>query len=136
MRAMKNPTLRLLIPFDGSDHALRACRYATRLSQCRAHLKCFLLYVSASGSVEANAQEAESVFEAARRALTGFGMRLSTCHLAGDVSSTIIKYAEEVECDVIVMGTRSMGLALGTITFGSVASAVAADSKVPVTLVK
>ena len=55
--------------------------------------------------------------------------------LVGDTASMIVKRAEELNCDGIVMGTRGMG-AIGNLVMGSVATKVVHLTKLPVTLVK
>ena len=54
--------------------------------------------------------------------------------LVGPTAQTIIEYAEEQDCDHIVMGTRGLG-AVTSMVLGSVTNKVLSLTPVPVTLV-
>ena len=62
-------------------------------------------------------------------------MTFTTEILVGSVPHAIVKRAEDLGCDGIVMGTRGMG-AIGDLVMGSVATKVIHLTKLPVTLVK
>lgn len=70
-----------------------------------------------------SADDAEGVVNATRTALERTGARLTgevlTCH-AGDVGTTIAKAAAEMDCDLVVVGSRGLS-DLGAAVLGSVA---------------
>jgi nucleotide-binding universal stress UspA family protein len=141
--------MKILIPVDGSDNALRAVRHVldTRdwyKTPVAAHLLNVQLPV-ASGAVKMfisrdqlhdyYEEEGQAALKAARDLVRAAGLE---CHArigVGDVAATVAGFAADEHCDLIVMGTRGMG-ALGNMVLGSVATKVIHLAPVPVQLVR
>ena len=139
---------RVLIPVDGSDSSLRAVTTAVRaVLECRTRPEIHLLTVQApilSGNVtrfftaeaidDFYQEEGQNALEAAKQLLDTAGIEYSEHVQIGPAAQTITLYAEDHDCDHIVMGTRGLGAVTGLV-LGSVANKVLGLSKVPVTLV-
>jgi nucleotide-binding universal stress UspA family protein len=147
--AEENEMLKVLVPVDGSDNALRALRHviATR-SRYSDSLDLHVLNVQrpiASGAVrmfisqdtlnDYYREEGEKALESARELTAQSGMACRFHIAVGEEGASIAHYADEHSCDLIVMGTRGMG-GLGNLVLGSVATRVIHLAHVPVTLVK
>jgi nucleotide-binding universal stress UspA family protein len=141
--------MRILVPVDGSESALRAVRYAISLrDKFREPMEYDLINVQrriASGNVrmfvsqeEINRFYQEEGASALRDAREAFETSAAPCavHVAvGDEPECIARYAAEHASDLIVMGTRGMGT-IANMLLGSVSVRVAHLSPVPVLLVK
>ena len=140
---------RLMLPFDGSENALRAVRHAIGLAKSNPPVSVHLLhaheppllygevavYVDAAKLAELQRREGLALLAAAEAVLRDTGVEFSSESLVGPVAETIVRRAEELGCAAIVMGTRGMG-AIGTLLLGSVANKVVHLTRLPVTLVK
>ncbi len=140
--------MKILLPVDGSEHALAAVRYALRL-KCDGLKASFVLATvqestylyellltphsdvleRVSGAVGARALEgAEALLNAAGESYE--------CEIgSGYTAETLIEIAQRHACDAIIMGARGWG-ALRSALLGSVSQAVLHASTVPVTIVK
>ena len=65
--------------------------------------------------------------------LTGAGIRVDTLARAGDPGPEIVRAADELDADLIVLGGRKRSI-LGTILFGSVSEAVTRATDRPVAI--
>ena len=140
---------KLLVPFDGSENALRALNHA--ISMVRqggpASLHVVNVYEEPDfhGEVEAfmpharfvelERRRCESRLDAAGRVLDDAGVSYAREVLVGQIAPVIAKRAEELGCEGIVMGTRGLS-AMGNLVMGAVATKVVHFAHVPVTLVK
>jgi nucleotide-binding universal stress UspA family protein len=141
--------LKVLVPVDGSDNALRALRHvASNESTCRAAGEIYLLNVQppvASGVVRMfltpgnlkgyYEEEAEKVLAVAREELRKAGVSFTAELRVGEMGETIARYAREKGCGLIAMGTRGLS-SVGNLLLGSVASKVINLTDVPILLVK
>jgi nucleotide-binding universal stress UspA family protein len=141
--------MRILVPVDGSDSALRAVRYAISLREkLREPVEYHLLNVQrriASGNVrlfvsqeEINRfyqEEGASALRGAREALESSAAPCAVHVAIGDEPECIARYAAEHRSDLVVMGTRGMGT-IANMLLGSVSARVIHLSPVPVLLVK
>jgi nucleotide-binding universal stress UspA family protein len=141
--------LKVLVPIDGSDNALRALRHVlSQQSICRQPEEIHLLNVQppvASGVVrmfvsKADLQsfykeEGEQALAPAREQLEKAGIAFHSEVRVGDSGETIVRYAREKGCAFIAMGTRGMGSVTGMF-MGSVATKVVSLTDIPVLLVK
>ncbi|WP_051933294.1 universal stress protein [Massilia sp. BSC265] len=73
--------------------------------------------------------------DAARQILDAAAIPYRLHCRAGDPASEIAAQARESGCDMVIMGTRGLGL-MGNLVIGSVASRVVCYVDVPVTLIK
>ncbi len=140
---------KILLPVDGSENANRALRYVIdRADWYRDPLDLHLLNVQlpvASGAVKmfiSKAQLNDYYRDEGHAALKNARAELDAANIAyqhhigvGDLGATIIAYAREIGCDLIVMGTHGRGAFAGAL-LGSVASKVVHQAPVPVLLVK
>jgi nucleotide-binding universal stress UspA family protein len=141
--------MKILLPVDGSENALRATRFAIKLAHsCPEGAELHLLSVQMpiiSGDVkmfvsqeQINAyyhDEALKALAEARAILDAYGVHY-TFHIGvGQLAETIAAYAKDKACDQIVMGTRGLGSVKGLL-LGSVTTKVMHLVDIPVTLVK
>lgn len=140
---------KLLVPVDNSENALRALRYAIRLAKqnspvelviVTAHEAAFdnprTLAYQPKEKLEKMLQEhSEDMLRPAAEEAKAANVTFTSEILVGSVPHVIVKRAEDLGCDGIVMGTRGMG-AIGNLVMGSVATKVIHLTKLPVTLVK
>lgn len=141
--------MKILLPVDGSACALRAVEHL--IAHCawfRDVPEIHLLHVHAPipiGRIQAHVgqetlqsyyrAESEEQLRAAQQALDAAG-RFHTTHIhVGPPAEVIARLANELGCDLIVMGTHGRGAVAGLL-MGSVASKVLHFACCPVLLVK
>lgn len=142
--------MKCLLPVDGSESSTRAIEHVLKLIHPEAPPEIYLLHVRPpieSWEVRrfltpeeiANMQrhEGEEELRACRALLDAAGISYRYEVLVGDgqVAEAITHYAEEHDCDFIVMGTHGR-TGLKHLLMGSVATDVIHGTKIPVTLVK
>lgn len=141
--------LKILLPTDGSDYALRAVRHLTEHADWyREPLEVHLLNVQlpiASGAVKMfiSQQQLNDYYrEEGLKHLQQARSLLETAAVAyqhhigvGELASTIVDYATDKGCKMILMGTRGRGALKGAM-LGSVAMKVLHRAEVPVLLVR
>jgi nucleotide-binding universal stress UspA family protein len=140
----KPPARRVLVPFDGSLGAIHAVQHVVSLAKAGHRGTILLLNVQAplaksplpgAGSdVEARAA-GEAILKKALQLLDAPHIPCQWEVLVGVPAEAIIAAVDRYQIDLIVMGSTGMG-ALARLFLGSVAMAVAQESKIPVTLVK
>lgn len=140
---------RLLVPVDGSDHALRALQHAVELARERGDTVIHVVtvhdapdiygeiavYVTPEKMAELQRRGSEANLAPARKLLDAAGVPYQAEILVGKTAEAIARRADELKCAAIVMGTRGMS-SLGGFVMGSVATKVVHAASVPVTLVK
>lgn len=141
--------MRILLAVDGSDHGVRATAEVLRLAaHFSASPEIHLLFVHApvpSGLLQQHVsrdalndyyrEEGNDATRAALETLRNAKVE-PVLHLhVGPPAETIARYAEQQDCEMIVMGRRGHG-ALASFALGSVASGVLHHSKRPVLLVR
>ena len=143
--------LKVLMPVDGSETALRAATQFAALAPKLQEAEVLLLNVqrpvalneriidgrpSELRHLEAPLREAaEKLFASTRKVLEGAGIEYTTHVEFADPATAIADYAQGHHCDLIVMGTRGLG-AIAQITLGSVSNKVLHLTAIPVMLVK
>jgi nucleotide-binding universal stress UspA family protein len=141
--------MKILIPIDGSENALRAVRQVLdNRGWYREALEIHLVNVQlpvASGAVrmfipqdqlrEYYDDEGQKALQAAKDLLQQSGVPFHCRVGVGDPAPTIVHYCTEQGCELIAMGTRGLG-ALGNVLIGSIATKVIHLAHVPVLLVK
>lgn len=137
----------ILIPVDGSEHSMFACKLAVKLAkdipgQETMHLvHCFPPIpgiIGGSGKeelVEEHKKEAEAIFAPYKKLFEDEGFPCKTYVLFGDIGQSIAQAAEDYNCDLIIMGTRGMN-ELKSLILGNVSHDVLQYAKVPVLLAK
>jgi nucleotide-binding universal stress UspA family protein len=141
-------SLRILVAVDGSAWSLRAVEHVLRLRAAHCELELHLLNVQIpleSGHVrmfiahdaieEYYRDEGLAALKDASAALAAAGEPCTTHIAVGHVSETIVRYAAEMQFDLIVMGTHGR-TGLRHVAMGSVAAGVIKHATVPVTVVK
>ena len=141
---------KVLVPFDGSDHAMRALGYVIELSaDLKKPLEVHLLNVQASpidyslylapdmieGVKAGLNDEGKRVLDDAFELLTAAGTPFQAHVDLGNVAEQVEAQVQKLGCDVIVMGTRGLSSVTGLL-LGSVATRVIHEASVPVTLIK
>lgn len=140
---------KILVPIDGSDNALRAVQYAVQVAKDRQSASIHLLtvhlepelqgaitvYLDRDKLKEIYRERGETLLERAGAVVEASGVTCTKEMLFGDVAPAIARRADELGCDVIVMGTRGLG-ALGSLVLGSIATKVVHLTQRPVTLIK
>ncbi|MCC7547024.1 MAG: universal stress protein [Burkholderiales bacterium] len=141
--------MKILVPFDGSDNALRALRQVLDRQgwyreQPQVHVVnvqlpvasgAVKMFISADQLRDYYEEEGEKALQRAREVLQSAGVPHHVRIAVGDIAATLAQYATDNGCALIVMGTRGMG-ALGNMLLGSVASKVIHLAAQPVLLVK
>lgn len=140
---------KIMVPFDGSENALRAVHYAVSLARDESPAVVHLvtvnpvpviygeaaLYMDLRKLTELQQEHSKRLLKPAEELLSRAGVSYDKQILTGDVATTIVQHAEDLTCDVIVMGTRGHG-ALTNLIVGSTAMKVVHLTKLPVTLIK
>lgn len=142
--------MRVLVPVDGSGPAQRAVAHAIALIRDPAADEIVLLNVqsaetldvsdvsgviSAASDRERAAARFHEILGEAEQLCRNAGIRCRSDAALGPIAETIVQRAAELAADQIVIGSRGLGT-LERLVLGSVALAVAAAAKVPVTIVK
>jgi nucleotide-binding universal stress UspA family protein len=137
---------KVLLPVDGSDQSGRAIDFFLTHIVHIGPVEAVLLYVHPASETRALAmhrdvvlaelgRSAEEVVAEPRQRLDAGGISYKQRFEIGDIAQTIVKVAQEEDCDQIIMGTRGHG-AMAGLLLGSVATKVLQLTDVPVTLVK
>lgn len=140
----------ILVPFDGSENALRAVEEAVSLFQKKnLHVRLLNVQEPIHGGevllkdtlhelrvIEKDREHAGlAILEPARSLLETAGVSFDAHARIGKPAETIVSFAREFHCDMVVMGTRGEG-AIKKLVMGSVASKVVNLASVAVLLVK
>jgi len=135
---------KILVPFDGSDHAVEALKMAVKIAESCEDAELVLATVVKPGTLQIDqtnitdpAKEPVIVSEKLRAAKDALpeGLKSETLELEGQPGDVLIKLADEKGADLIVMGSRGIGAFKGMF-MGSVSSFVVSQSKCPVMIVK
>ena len=138
---------RILVPTDGSEETRRAVEHAIDLAE-EHDATIHALYVVNSASFSSLPMESswESVAsmmnkegEAALDDVEGIaeerGVTVERALVDGNPSREIVRYAEDEDCDLVVMGTHGRG-GIDRLLLGSVTEKVVRSSSVPVLTVR
>lgn len=139
--------LKILIPVDGSSHALLAVHHALRLVGAGLKARFVVANVQASANlyelvVAHDPAVLQKVSEAAGRdlvrpavaLLSAAGLQVESVVASGDPAQALAEILESQACDAVIMSTRGGGLRSAVL--GSVSQDMVQRSPVPVTLVK
>jgi nucleotide-binding universal stress UspA family protein len=137
----------ILVPVDGSDHALRALdvacdlaqKYAATLRLVHAYPPIFADSTMGGADIEpliARRTEAgEAVLARAREHIKDYALDSTSELREAPDAEAILEEADAHHCDLIVMGTRGLGRLTGLL-LGSVSQKVVQHAKCPVLLVR
>lgn len=137
----------LVLATDGSEHSLAAARHLVSANLAPAGTKVHVLHVSAPLTGRAaslvGTQAITEWYQAEAAEATGAvleilhqgGVEAEGLGLVGQAPREIVRYAEQVNAGMIVLGAHGRGVFLDAI-IGSVAGRVVALAKCPVLLVK
>ncbi|MCM3630612.1 universal stress protein [Paenibacillus glycanilyticus] len=136
----------ILIPVDGSQQASKALDHAIGLVKAigqdiplsvihitgRVAMNEAFVYVDVGEMLE---KEENEVLSAAAGQLKTSGVAYTLLKADGDPATLICRTAKERDCDLIIMGSRGIGL-VSEILLGSVSHGVSQHSHCPVLLLK
>lgn len=134
----------ILVPVDGSEGSDKAIDFAVSLAQVY-KAKIDFLYIANINQMAINACLSDAILDAVTKAGDAI-LDKALAKIPPDVSSeafsetgspsvTILDFAEENKNDMIVMGSRGLGVVKGVL-LGSVSQYVVENAKCPVTIVK
>lgn len=140
MRELK----RILVPIDGSDTSDRAIEQAIALAEvCGAKLE--FIYVANINQLAINACLSDAILEAVTKAGNVIldralekvpeGVEAEAFSETGSPAVVILEFANEEDVDLIVMGSRGLGVVKGVL-LGSVSQHLVEQAKCPVMVVK
>lgn len=132
---------RIVVGYDGSEHSRRALDFAVDLAK-RYGAVIHVITVVDIASISSDPAAVGIVRDAANQISSEASERLSRDNVdhsvyirQGDPGDEIIKLAEEVKADLIIVGSRGLST-LKRIFLGSVSQKVVSRSRVPVLVVK
>lgn len=134
----------ILIPVDGSEGSDRAITHAITLADvCGAKLN--FLYVANINQLAINACLSDAILEAVTKAgnvildramqMVPSGIDKEAFSETGSPAVVILDFADSIEADLVVMGSRGLGVVKGVL-LGSVSQYIVEQSKCPVLVVK
>jgi nucleotide-binding universal stress UspA family protein len=140
--------MRILVPVDGSENSLRSIQFLTTrtdLLGTSPEIHVFLsqvpipkhIYMTETAE-ELKAyydNEAQGVFDAVAALLKGTAVKPIYSYTVGQAPDDIVNKANEIDADLIIMGTRGEGPVRGLL-FGSVSNAVVARANRPILILR
>lgn len=141
---------KILVPFDGSDHAKRALSRAISIAECCNDAKLYIISVDEDVSALSmnhlerayineqlqtiHFRPADKILEEAK-ALVPKGMEADYIAKTGDPGTLIETVANHIGADLIVMGSRGLGALTGML-LGSVSNYLLTHVEAPVFIIK
>ena len=136
---------KILIAYDGSEHARRAARIAGDMARKQSQTELWLVVVMEPISQDLGApysdkliikrtHEGEGLLSDARK-IIGEDVKVNNELLFASPAESIIEVAENRKCDLIIMGTRGLGSLRGLL-LGSQSHKVISLAACPVLAVK
>ena len=121
----------ILVAVDGSDNSLRAMEDAIKVASAESQIE--ILYVSPTGHIASEILKAGTLdefneqnrqkFAREEAAVKSSGIAYKVTIEYGEVETTIAKYINENDVDLVVMGCRGL-TAMQEMVFGSVSTYV------------
>ena len=136
---------RILVPIDGSEISERTVEQAIYLAEIN-QAKLDFLYVANINQLAINACLSEAILEAVTKAgnvilhraiekVPKDSIQVEGYTETGSPAVAILEFAEKMDSDLIVIGSRGLGLVKGVL-LGSVSQHVVERAKCPVIVVK
>lgn len=137
---------RILLAVDGSDHALNAARTAGELARVMESemLRIVIAYdvippylgePNLQQAIDARLEEANVILKAAVEAVGPLPFEIQTGLIEGPPAEAILRVADTRQSDIIVMGSRGLGLLAGVL-LGSTSQKVISHAPCPVLIVR
>lgn len=134
----------ILVPIDGSEGSDRAAAEAIKLAEiCKAKLN--FLYIANINQLAINACLSEAVLDAVTKAgnvildramqMVPSGIEKEAFSETGSPAVAILDFAEQNGINIIVMGSRGLGI-VKCVLLGSVSQYIVEQAKCPVLVVK
>ena len=111
--------MKILVPIDGSDYSLKALEKARELGEFY-NAELTLLTVIDSGRfvsvdfkqdmINSSIDAGQELLQQAVKAIEGYPNEVKTTYRMGDIANEIIAMAEDNQFDLIVMGSRGLGV--------------------------
>ncbi|MEM0468400.1 MAG: universal stress protein [Pyrobaculum sp.] len=125
---------KILIAYDGSDHAKKAIQHAVALA--KAFGSALYVITIATDPSQVSIERARRIVDEAARQISNMGFSVAEAEVrSGNPPTEILNYAEEREVDLIVMGSRGLS-AIQRLVLGSVSQTVVSRARVPVLVVR
>ena len=134
----------ILVPVDGSDGSDKAVANATSMAEIYG-AKLNFLYVANINQLAINSALSQAILQAVTKAgqtiieraenMIPSGIEFESFLETGSPAAVILEFEEKLEIDLIVMGSRGLGLVKGVL-LGSVSQYIVERAKCPVLVVK
>ena len=135
---------RILVPVDGSESSEKSIAQAISIAELSG-AKIHFLYVANINQIAINPNLTHAIMDAMRAAGTAIleragnmvppGIEYEQIMETGSPASMILEYEEILDADLIVMGSRGLGVVKGVL-LGSVSQYIIERAKGPVMVVK
>ncbi|MFD0617908.1 universal stress protein [Paenibacillus sp. GCM10027629] len=135
----------IIVPIDGSKHAMLALQHTIQLAQNEASCSITLLHINPHISINEVAigvdlialqeEEGRLILADAEKLIVGTGISHKSECYTGDPAQLIVKKAKEENADLIVMGSRGLSL-FSELFIGSVSHKVVQHAHCAVMIVK
>ena len=136
---------KILLASDGSNNSLRACDRAIEMAKCKVDSIIEVVYVIDLNTSKQEALhhmdadviqlEREQRMQLTVEKIKAAGVNSITTILHGEPGPTIVKYANDQDFDLVVIGSRGLN-SLQEMVLGSVSHKVAKRVQCPVMIVK
>lgn len=137
---------KILLAVDGSDHGLHAAKMAGDLARnmkserlrivvAFSHIPSYLGEPNMQDAIDARLKESEKILQAALEAVGNIPGEIHTEMIEGSPAEAIINVAMTRNSDLIVMGSRGIGMLEG-LFLGSTSQNVVSHAPCPVLIVR
>jgi nucleotide-binding universal stress UspA family protein len=144
--------VRILVATDGSPDAIRAAELAARLGQEFRQAEVVLVnvghiptlalggtgpdgFVDLGALVEGLERAGQAILDRTAQAFARSSIPVTRVYRQGEPASEILKIADETRADLIIVGSRGLGL-IGGLILGSVSERVLHGARRPVMVVR
>lgn len=124
---------KMLVPYDGSDHAKKALHQAIALAKCCDGAEIFVATILNSPSPSGDTPDQVDMEEVEKLIPEEIPHRI--LFEMGEPVPMLLYLAGEIDTDLIIMGSRGRGT-LKSLFMGSVSSGILKNAKCPVLIMK